>query len=209
MNEDKSILIKKLNELLLEQADDKVLLAVAEQLCALLKDSNAIDTKEKNVTILSSAASLLSQNEEDEKTPAPKKKKVNHTKLIEKELSYFQTYLEQEQPNKNIQQTLFSEDEEDIKRNEELRNAKKKIADNYPIRELKSAISINDRYLYINQLFRGDATAYERSIHTINKFSTLKESLEWIERTLRLTYFWDENDKTVKQFYNVVKRRFS
>lgn len=140
----------------------------------------------------------------------PKKKKINHNKLIEKELSFFQIYKEEEAP-KSVQQSLFEEIAYDnvTEINDKLKRSNREIADSHPISDLKAAIGINDRYLYINELFRGDATVYERSILTINNFSSLKESMEWIERSLRLPYYWDEDSKTVQQFYNTVKRRFS
>ncbi|MES1161086.1 MAG: hypothetical protein ABUM51_10040, partial [Bacteroidota bacterium] len=39
-----------------------------------------------------------------------------------------------------------------------------------PVRDLKKAIGVNDRYVFISQLFRGDEVMYERSIKTINGF---------------------------------------
>ncbi|WP_323825529.1 hypothetical protein, partial [Pseudomonas aeruginosa] len=45
-----------------------------------------------------------------------------------------------------------------------------------PIRDLKKAISINDRYLFINNLFRGDENMYERSIRTINGLNIYPEA---------------------------------
>jgi hypothetical protein len=39
-----------------------------------------------------------------------------------------------------------------------------------PVRDLKKAVSVNDRHQFIQELFRGDETMYERSIKTINSF---------------------------------------
>ncbi|MEI9955464.1 MAG: hypothetical protein WDM90_03940 [Ferruginibacter sp.] len=78
-----------------------------------------------------------------------------------------------------------------------------------PIRDLKKAIGINDRFLYINELFRGDETMYERSIKTINTFSILPEAEYWIQRELKTKIGWDDKNETVKQFIQLVKRRFT
>ncbi|HMC99953.1 MAG TPA: hypothetical protein VKH37_07365, partial [Ferruginibacter sp.] len=78
-----------------------------------------------------------------------------------------------------------------------------------PIRDLKKAIGVNDRFLFINELFRGDESMYERSIKTINSFSILPEAEYWIQRELKVKNGWDDNDAIVKQFYQLVKRRFS
>ena len=78
-----------------------------------------------------------------------------------------------------------------------------------PIRDLKKAIGINDRYLFINELFRGDETMYERSIKTINSFNIYPEAAYWIQREMKYKLGWDDNNDTVKHFNQLVKRRFS
>ncbi|MBR2647457.1 MAG: hypothetical protein IKD55_01335 [Sediminibacterium sp.] len=78
-----------------------------------------------------------------------------------------------------------------------------------PIRDLKKAISINDRYLFINNLFRGDENMYERSIRTINGFNIYPEAQYWIQRELKVKLSWEENSEPVKLFDQLVKRRFA
>lgn len=78
-----------------------------------------------------------------------------------------------------------------------------------PVRDLKKAIGINDRFQFINELFRGDENMYERSIKTINAFSILPEAEYWIQRELKLKLTWDEKSETVKLFDQLIKRRFS
>lgn len=78
-----------------------------------------------------------------------------------------------------------------------------------PIKDLKKAIGINDRYLYINELFGGDETMYERSIKTINAFTIYPEAEYWIRRELKLKLAWDEKNEVVQQFDQLVRRRFS
>jgi hypothetical protein len=78
-----------------------------------------------------------------------------------------------------------------------------------PVRDLKKAIGINDRFLFVNELFRGDEDMYERSVRTINNFRILAEAEYWIERELTVKLGWDVNSGTVREFYKLVKRRFS
>jgi len=78
-----------------------------------------------------------------------------------------------------------------------------------PIRDLKKAIGINDRYVFINELFRGDEAMYERSLKTINSFRIFAEAEYWIERELKVKLGWEEHKGTTKHFYQLVKRRFS
>lgn len=78
-----------------------------------------------------------------------------------------------------------------------------------PIKDLRKAIGINDQYLFINELFRGDQTMYERSIKTINSFNIYGEAEFWIKRELKLKLAWPENSEVVELFDQLVKRRFS
>ncbi len=96
--------------------------------------------------------------------------------------------------------------------NEMLKQSKIDLGDTLtevPVRDLRKAIGVNDRYLFINELFRGDEVAYERSIKTINSFSIFAEAEYWIQRELRVKNGWDAGNEMVAQFYQLVKRRFS
>lgn len=96
--------------------------------------------------------------------------------------------------------------------NDRLKQSKIDLGDTLtesPIRDLRKAIGVNDRYLFINELFRGDEAAYERSIKTINSFSIFAEAEYWIQRELKVKNGWDAGNEMVNQFYQLVKRRFS
>lgn len=96
--------------------------------------------------------------------------------------------------------------------NEKLKQSKIDLGDTLteaPVRDLRKAIGVNDRYLFINELFRGDEVAYERSIKTINSFSIFAEAEYWIQRELKVKNGWDGSNEMVAQFYQLVKRRFS
>jgi hypothetical protein len=77
------------------------------------------------------------------------------------------------------------------------------------VKDLKKAIGINDRFVFINELFRGDEAMYERSIKTINNFSIYPEAQYWMERELKIKLGWDDKRQTTQDFYSLVKRRFS
>ena len=96
--------------------------------------------------------------------------------------------------------------------NDAHKETKKEVSDTFidtPIKDLKKAIGINDRFLYINELFNGDEVMYDRSIKTINSFSIFPEAEYWIRRELKIKLGWDEQTQTVKQFDQLIKRRFA
>jgi hypothetical protein len=78
-----------------------------------------------------------------------------------------------------------------------------------PIRDLKKAIGVNDRYVFLNELFRGDEAMYERSIKTLNGFRVYQEAEYWINRELKIKLGWNDSNNIVRHFYQLVRRRFS
>lgn len=96
--------------------------------------------------------------------------------------------------------------------NDKLKQANLNLVDTLveePVKDLRKAIGINDRFLFINELFRGDEAMYERSIKTINGFSILPEAEYWIQRELKVKIGWSEQSDVVQQFNQLIRRRFS
>lgn len=87
-----------------------------------------------------------------------------------------------------------------VERSETLKDA--------PIKDLRKGIGVNDRFLFIKELFKGDEVMYERSIKTINGFAILPEAEYWIRRELKLKLAWNDQEAVVKQFDQLIKRRF-
>ena len=95
--------------------------------------------------------------------------------------------------------------------NDRLRQEKREVVEvlkHEPIKDLRKAIGINDRFVFINDLFRGDEAMYERSIKTINSFHIFQEAEYWISRELIVKLGWDKESEIVKHFIHLVKRRF-
>ena len=96
--------------------------------------------------------------------------------------------------------------------NDRLKQEKVEVAEllrHEPIKDLRKAIGINDRFVFINDLFRGDEAMYERSIKTINGFNIFPEAEYWINRELIVKLGWDADNEIVRHFYELVRRRFS
>ncbi len=96
--------------------------------------------------------------------------------------------------------------------NDRLKESKTELAEKLQdalVKDLKKAVGINDRYLYIIELFSGNEAAFDRSIKTLNSFSILPEAEFWMERELKLKLGWNVENPLVKQFIQLVRRRFS
>ena len=96
--------------------------------------------------------------------------------------------------------------------NDKLRQGKTELVEmlkETPVKDLRKAVGINDRFLFINDLFRGDENMYERSIKTINSFNIYAEAEYWISRELKTKLGWSNDHPSVQHFDQLVKRRFS
>jgi hypothetical protein len=96
--------------------------------------------------------------------------------------------------------------------NDQLKENKVEVSDILsagPIKDLKKAIGINDRFLFINELFDGDESVFERSIKTINSFSIWPEADYWIRRELKTKLGWKNDSLSVQLFDQLIRRRFS
>lgn len=116
---------------------------------------------------------------------------------------------EENTSSSELHERLGKEDQSSL--NDRLKQAQIELGDSLvdvPIKDLKKAIGVNDRFLFINELFRGDEVMYERSIKTINGFAIYPEAEYWIKRELKLKLAWNDRDPVVKQFDQLVKRRF-
>jgi len=78
-----------------------------------------------------------------------------------------------------------------------------------PIKDLRKAIGINERFQFIRELFRDDEAMYERSVKTINQFQILPEAEFWISRELKTKLGCPIDHPLVNQFDQLVRRRFS
>ena len=73
-----------------------------------------------------------------------------------------------------------------------------------PIKNLKSAISINDRIMFTNELFDNDPDFYNEVIEKINGMNDLNEALEYLGIEINI----DDDSEAVKKFIELVHRRF-
>jgi hypothetical protein len=85
----------------------------------------------------------------------------------------------------------------------------KSIAENLksPVRDIKSAIGINEKFLFINQLFNGDTNKYNTVIAELNSCSTSEFALNTI-KNLSLANDWESHPGAAKLFKEIVERRF-
>ena len=76
-----------------------------------------------------------------------------------------------------------------------------------PVSDLISAIDINDKFLFLNELFGGSMDKYNKSIRSLNSFSTLLGAKTYMSE-LQIEFQWDCNSDAYKKLADLVERRF-
>lgn len=72
-----------------------------------------------------------------------------------------------------------------------------------PVKDILSAISLNDRVQFINVLFKEDPAAFQQARARINLMDTLDEVVEYVTSE----YDWDMNSQTVYRFMMAARRK--
>ena len=73
-----------------------------------------------------------------------------------------------------------------------------------PVKDVRSAISLNDRIIFINYLFGEDPLAFQNAITHINTLDTLDQAIEYVKTEHPS---WDLNSELVYRFMMAVRRR--
>jgi hypothetical protein len=206
-------LIDKLKEQFVQQVDPAQIAITAQLLLAELQSKPITHTGNGKVSVVMPTISLATQPVEAPVFPIAHKPVKNDDQsgwLFEEPLM-IPTMIGEAYNQKTTDINSFLGGNS-ISLNDQLKRDEGEVAtmlEESPIRDLKKAISINDRYLFINSLFRGDETMYERSIRTINGLNIYPEAQYWIQRELKVKLSWEENSEPVILFDQLVKRRFA
>lgn len=77
-----------------------------------------------------------------------------------------------------------------------------------PISDLKSAITLNDKLLYVQDLFNGYSLAYSEAIDILNRFNSFAEAERFLTANYVTKNNWQSKSATAEKFYNLLKRRY-
>jgi hypothetical protein len=77
-----------------------------------------------------------------------------------------------------------------------------------PVSDLKHAISLNDKLLYIKDLFNGYSLSYSEAIEILNRLSSFEDAERFLTKNYVTKNNWEGKADTVAKFYAVLKRRY-
>jgi hypothetical protein len=76
------------------------------------------------------------------------------------------------------------------------------------ISDLKQAINLNDKLLYIKDLFNGYNLAYAEAIDVANKLPNFEAADNFFKKNYAIKNNWAEKQTTVDKFYELLNQRF-
>ena len=94
---------------------------------------------------------------------------------------------------------LLNESKEDKSLNTKFQNVK--------VNDLTKSISINDKFLFIRELFKNRGEEFSAAIQKLNNCQNIDEAFNYME-TLKKQYFWDSTSSAYLTFCDLIRRKF-
>ena len=76
-----------------------------------------------------------------------------------------------------------------------------------PVPDLKSVIGINDKFLFVNELFGGSMEKYNKSIENLNDLKTLNGAMIYLNE-LKIELQWNSSNEAYLKLKELVSRKF-
>lgn len=76
-----------------------------------------------------------------------------------------------------------------------------------PVRDLKSVIGINDKFLFVNELFGGSMEKYNKSVENLNDLKTLNGAMIYLNE-LKIELQWNSSNEAYQKLTELVRRKF-
>ena len=76
-----------------------------------------------------------------------------------------------------------------------------------PGRDLRTVIGINDKFLFVNELFGGSMEKYNKSIDNLNDLKTLNGALIYLNE-LKIELQWNNSNEAYQKLADLVRRKF-
>jgi hypothetical protein len=76
------------------------------------------------------------------------------------------------------------------------------------IENIKSAIPLNQKFVFINELFRGDTSAYHQALNELEHCDTYQSANELLMDKYARNYNWNMEGEEVQAFFEIIERKF-
>lgn len=175
----------------------------------ILDESQDWDEEDDSGFEIDEAADIepeIKKPEPIKETPAPAPEVKKEAPPVAKEVPRPATVEHHKEPEKEepltINQMISAQLNKTSKTSEHLHGQQ-------PIADLKQAINLNDKLLYIKDLFNGYNLAYSEAIDILNRFSTFEEANDFLQKNYAVKNQWETKQATVDKFHALLRRRYA
>ena len=77
------------------------------------------------------------------------------------------------------------------------------------IKDLKSLINLNDKLVFVRDLFNGYSLAYSEAIEILNRFDSFESADNFLKQNYSSKNNWAEKQNVADKFYEILNQRFS
>jgi len=74
-----------------------------------------------------------------------------------------------------------------------------------PLKDISSAISLNEKYLFIKELFNNDSDLYHKTLEKLNNAPNFNEAIRYLDGRFE----WDFDEEQVQRLLELVRRRYA
>ena len=129
-----------------------------------------------------------------------KQEAVNQPVKAEKQMPTAPVETPVQKPQQKSLNDLFNEQREDHSISSQYQRAK--------VGDLTKAISINDKFIYIKELFHNRGEDFSASIRLLNECHNMEEAFNCLDE-LKKKYYWDSKSDAYLSFCDLLRRKFS
>jgi hypothetical protein len=149
----------------------------------------------------------------EEVKPAPEEKPIaKQGKAPEKDIPLLTLYADEPKAENAKKDELARNEEHVLTLNEkmsaQLKDNGTELAEP-PITDIKAAISLNDKLLFVKDLFNGYSLAYSEAIEIVNRFTKFEEADRFLKTNYVAKNNWADKKATADKFYALLKRRYA
>jgi len=76
-----------------------------------------------------------------------------------------------------------------------------------PVEHLKQLISINDKFIFMNELFDGNLKEYNDTVETLNRFTSKNEAFDYLDQLMKKN-LWELESGTLMKLKEIVERYY-
>jgi len=178
---------------------------------------------EKEEETLFPEVTLVAESEKEEETLPPEVTLVAESEIQNTECEKVEEEIEIAVVVEKVEETITPQQEVKVIESSPLTTPKRSLNDlftekkeerslnarfsNEKIGDLTKSISINDKFLFIRELFQNKGEEFSRSLHILNSCEDIEDAFKKMEE-MKKNYYWDSTSSAYLKLCDLIRRKF-